>query len=590
MILILQLTEALSHAQKHMISTISVCDIEDIVSNFQLNQKPVFKENEVNYIRTRLLHWYEIYRRKLPWRGDESSEYSNISPDKSAYGTWVSEIMLQQTRVETVIPYWFRWLEKFPTIHDLARATPDEVNLLWAGLGYYRRGQMLLKGAQQIVKDNNGIIPDTIQDLLEVPGIGPYTAGAIASIAFNKVEPLVDGNVIRVFSRLKAITNDSSNGLEKICWALASQLIHPTSPGDFNQALMDLGATICKPTSPSCAVCPLQQVCHAYILCNITTNYSDTVDGSTDSVSSNGSCSSGTVKEVLTSEQKPLPASVTAFPYKVVKAKPKEFVFSVGVVSMTAAATTACDRSGSDEHYYLFVRRPNTGLLARQWEFPSVLLPPLTEAQPPVSSDPDPTEDMLPPSTRSEESLWPPLLVCLEEDLGLTGLSEADEGCLEAGSSVQPPQLPSEPIVHVFSHQKHTMYLTRRHVTRPSSSCPMTWTSSCAQKREVRWMTLDEVESLGVTTGVKKIISVIKNSNITISTSSKNNKKSLTPKPSSVTSKSKNNTVSSNTTTTTGNGKRSRTPEKEKGKSSKKRTINSGVKRKQKSITEYTTS
>lgn len=463
-------------------ATENVCDIEDIISDYRSNAVPILKENEIVHIRQVLLEWYKLNRRQLPWRGDQSNDYPSLTPSRSAYGTWISEIMLQQTRVETVIPYWFRWLEKFPTIQDLATATPDEVNTLWAGLGYYRRGQMLLKGAKQIMKDNNGIIPDTVKGLLEVPGIGPYTAGAISSIAFNKVEHLVDGNVIRVFSRLQAIKNDTSTGLEKICWALAKQLIHPTFPGDFNQALMDLGATICKPTSPLCTECPLQTVCHANILCNISNTTNKAFDTKDKTISSDG------INNLLT-----LPTSVTSFPYKIEKTKPKEYLFSVGVISRALSTN-----SGREDWYFLFIRRPDNGLLARQWEFPSVILPPHTDSQ---KSRDEGAEVMLPEV--SDESLWGPLLVFLEEDVGLS-LSKD-------GATSTPMQGPKEPIVHVFSHQRHTMFLTMRHMVSETHFDGSTaWTSHCSQKREVKWMTLKEVENLGVTTGVKKIIAAIR--------------------------------------------------------------------------------
>ena len=175
------------------------------------------------------------------------------------YGTWVSEIMLQQTRVEAVVDYWTRWMAKFPTVASLAAASEDEVVASWAGLGFYRRARNLLRGAQTVVSKFGGVVPSTVPQLLELEGVGEYTAGAIASIAYGQPVPLVDGNVVRVFSRLRAAAHDAkSPALAKACWAAAKGLVDPSRPGDFNQALMELGATICTPQSPLCGVCPLR--------------------------------------------------------------------------------------------------------------------------------------------------------------------------------------------------------------------------------------------------------------------------------------------------------------------------------------------
>ena len=178
------------------------------------------------------------------------------------YATWVSEIMLQQTRVETVIRYFLTWMERFPTIEALASASAEEVNSVWAGLGYYRRARMLHEGAQHVVRELGGRLPRTVPELLKIKGVGPYTAGAIASIAFAQAAPVVDGNVIRVFSRLHAIDGDPAT-LLKPSWKLAEHLLDRSRPGDYNQGLMELGATVCTPKSPKCGECPLQNQCRA---------------------------------------------------------------------------------------------------------------------------------------------------------------------------------------------------------------------------------------------------------------------------------------------------------------------------------------
>ncbi len=201
-----------------------------------------------------LLAWYDAHARVLPWRGIHDP-----------YRTWVSETMLQQTRVETVLGYYERFLSRFPTVANLAAAPEDDVLKLWEGLGYYSRARNLHKGAQQVVADFGGVIPATVEELRSIRGIGPYTAGAIASIAFEQPVPAVDGNVIRVVSRLKGIRENV--GIPSVRRALeqeAASLVPAERPGDFNQAMMDLGATICTPGTPSCEKCPLQSLCDAF--------------------------------------------------------------------------------------------------------------------------------------------------------------------------------------------------------------------------------------------------------------------------------------------------------------------------------------
>ena len=201
-----------------------------------------------------LLAWYDQHARTLPWRGIHDP-----------YRTWVSETMLQQTRVETVMGYYARFLERFPTVADLAAAPEDDVLKMWEGLGYYSRARNLHKGAKQVMTEYGGVIPADVEQLRKISGIGPYTAGAIASIAFDQPVPAVDGNVIRVVSRLRGIRENV--GIPSVRRALegeAASLVPQLRPGDFNQALMDLGSAICMPGTPSCEKCPLRDECDAY--------------------------------------------------------------------------------------------------------------------------------------------------------------------------------------------------------------------------------------------------------------------------------------------------------------------------------------
>jgi A/G-specific adenine glycosylase len=206
-------------------------------------------------LQSALLAWYEASRRDLPWRHT-----------KDPYAIWLSEIMLQQTRVETVIPYYARFLEQLPTVLALAEAPDDQVMSLWSGLGYYRRARMLHEAARQ-VRDAGGALPRTARELGAIRGIGRYTAGAIASIAFGEAAPVVDGNVVRVLARLFAIKADvrGGPGLAAI-WELAQELVPEERPGDWNQSLMELGATVCVPRNPRCEECPVQQECRARAL------------------------------------------------------------------------------------------------------------------------------------------------------------------------------------------------------------------------------------------------------------------------------------------------------------------------------------
>jgi A/G-specific adenine glycosylase len=204
-------------------------------------------------LRQRLLAWFSRHKRDLPWRGVDDP-----------YAIWISEVMLQQTQVVTVIPYYRRFLERFPTVRALAKAELSEVLGLWKGLGYYSRARNLHRAAQQIAKEHGGALPSSAEALLELPGFGRYTAGAVASIAFGEQAPLVDGNVARVLSRLCAVEGAPGDRVrEAKLWALAGDLVKGKNPGDLNQALMELGATVCLPKGPLCLLCPVSTDCAA---------------------------------------------------------------------------------------------------------------------------------------------------------------------------------------------------------------------------------------------------------------------------------------------------------------------------------------
>lgn len=259
----------------------------------------------------RLLNWYAKNARQLPWRGTQDP-----------YAIWVSEIMLQQTRVDTVIPYYKRWMERFPTVQALAGAPLQAVLVVWEGLGYYSRARNLHRAAQIVINEHNGTLPSEVKELQRLPGIGRYTAAAISSIAFGHDEPALDGNIRRVLARVFEVRQParSTNG-EKQLWELAAEHLPKGEAGAYNQALMDLGALICTPKDPNCPACPLAEQCAARAL-NIQ-------------------------------EELPVVPSKKKLPHHIV----------------TAAVI---QRNGC----VLIAQRPSNGLLGSMWEFPGGKLQP----------------------------------------------------------------------------------------------------------------------------------------------------------------------------------------------------------------------
>ncbi|WP_427813897.1 A/G-specific adenine glycosylase [Enterococcus sp. 22-H-5-01] len=265
-----------------------------------------WSEETVTAFQTDFLTWYQHEKRNLPWRYNQDP-----------YRIWISEIMLQQTRVDTVIDYFYRFMEIFPTIKDLAEADEDKLLKVWEGLGYYSRARNLQTAAKQIMEEYGGEFPTTVEDIRSLKGIGPYTAGAISSIAFELPEPAIDGNVMRVVSRLFCIEDDIAKASSrKVFDEAMHKIISQEHPGDFNQAMMDLGSSICTPTSPECESCPLQKYCQAY-----------QEDRQTD------------------------------FPVKSKKQKPKDVYYVAGVIE-------------NQDQTFLLQKRAEKGLLANMWLFP----------------------------------------------------------------------------------------------------------------------------------------------------------------------------------------------------------------------------
>lgn len=262
-----------------------------------------------------LLVWFAKHARDLPWRG-------TLDP----YAIWISEIMLQQTQVKTVIPFWNRWMIRFPNVNALSRAKTETLLRFWAGLGYYSRAQNLKLAAQRILDVHQGVFPSDFDDMLKLPGVGRYTAGAISSIAFDQPKPVVDGNVIRVLSRVLGIqTNPRQSAAKENIWRVARELVETASQlnrmgtrncSHLNQSLMELGAILCIPRDPKCPQCPLRTRCAAHHL--------------------------GRTREIPALAPRP---------------KPKSRVFAAFAVS----------HKGN----YLVRKRSETGINAQLWEFPN---------------------------------------------------------------------------------------------------------------------------------------------------------------------------------------------------------------------------
>jgi A/G-specific adenine glycosylase len=268
---------------------------------YSIEQKRAFSQQ--------LLEWYGIHKRDLPWR-----------KSKNPYYIWISEVMLQQTRVDTVIPYFHRFIEKFPTVEALSDAPEEEVLKAWEGLGYYSRARNLQSAVREVHEKYGGVVPSNKEEISSLKGVGPYTSGAILSIAYNKPEPAVDGNVMRVLSRYFLIEEDIMKPSTRTRMeALAKELILEGTASDFNQALMELGAMVCTPRSPHCLTCPVRNHCSAR------------EEGMEES----------------------LPIKKKAKP-------PRPELRTVALIEGT----------GEHEGKWLIRQRPQEGLLARMWELP----------------------------------------------------------------------------------------------------------------------------------------------------------------------------------------------------------------------------
>ncbi|XP_070950084.1 adenine DNA glycosylase isoform X1 [Macaca nemestrina] len=446
------------HAKSNSQAKPSACDAglarqpEEVVLQASVSPYHLFRDvAEVTAFRRSLLSWYDQEKRDLPWRRRAEDE---VDPDRRAYAVWVSEVMLQQTQVATVINYYTGWMQKWPTLQDLASASLEEVNQLWAGLGYYSRGRRLQEGARKVVEELGGHMPRTAETLQQLlPGVGRYTAGAIASIAFGQATGVVDGNVARVLCRVRAIGADPSSTLvSQRLWGLAQQLVDPARPGDFNQAAMELGATVCTPQRPLCSQCPVQSLCRArqrvereQLLASRSLSGNPDVE---ECALNTGQC------------QLCLPASepwdqtlgVVNFPRKASRKPPRE----------ESSATCVLEQPGAlGGAQILLVQRPNSGLLAGLWEFPSVTW--------------EPSEQLQRKALLQELQRW-------AGPLPATRLRHLGE------------------VVHTFSHIKLTYQV---YGLALEGQTPVTTVPAGA-----RWLTQEEFHTAAVSTAMKKVFRV----------------------------------------------------------------------------------
>ncbi|XP_030583481.1 adenine DNA glycosylase isoform X2 [Archocentrus centrarchus] len=411
---------------------------------------------DVVQFRSQLLNWYNKEKRELQWRTLAVTE-SDINI--RTYAVWVSEIMLQQTQVATVKDYYNRWMKRWPTVQDLAAATLEEVNQLWAGLGYYSRGRRLHEGAQKVASELKGQMPQTVDTLLkQLPGVGRYTAAAIGSIAQGLVTGAVDGNVTRVLCRLRAIGADSTSpAVTEALWNLANMLVDPERPGDFNQAMMELGARVCTPKGPLCSQCPVQSHCHSYRKVHVRQEQNSKkllgkLGRKTSELPDIEDCMNSGTCPLCPSEPWDDELGVQNFPRKPPKKPPRV------ERTLTCVVTRPGDK---DEENFLLIQRPNKGLLAGLWEFPSLLLE----------------------EENSEKNQKRALCDEISRILGV----HLTESLLQYVGEV----------VHIFSHI-HQTYVVYSVCLKESDTHTHT--------ENTQWLTRSALQEAAVSTGLKKIV------------------------------------------------------------------------------------
>ncbi|KAI6046406.1 DNA glycosylase [Pisolithus marmoratus] len=432
----------------------------------------VVAKSDIGQVRKSLLEWYDKVHdvRGMPWRKRYDPSLGKEGSAQRAYEVWISEIMLQQTQVATVIPYYNRWMTKFPSIADLAASDIETVNGLWKGLGYYSRAARLLKAAQKVVEELDGCLPDNAKDMqAKIPGVGRYSAGAICSIAYNEL----DGNVHRLLSRFLALyAPPKGKQTLDILWAGATAFVQDSlRPGDINQALIELGSTVCKVREPACSECAISSWCQAY----------KRTQGA-----------SWTDREACL---------VTIYPMKVERKKAREELDIVHVIEWR--------KEDNSQRWFILVRRPEGGLLAGLHEFPTV---------PAVS-------ESLAVSKNSQEMLDKPTTPFLQDS------NSQKVGCGTSRTLRVTTIKPVGDVVHVFSHIRKTYRvqwmilegggdkppelqgeprLSTREMIKGNGKdrrrkASRTSRGGSASTSAAQWVPLEEVESANIGTGVMKV-------------------------------------------------------------------------------------
>ncbi|KAI8148757.1 DNA glycosylase [Fennellomyces sp. T-0311] len=429
-------------------------DIEECVQTGSLSHNNTYHSLSAAdqvLIQDRLLEWYDREKRmNMPWRKPTRTDLDQKALAQRAY----------ETQVATVIDYYNRWMEAFPTIQALAEADIEKVNELWAGLGYYSRARRLWEGAQKVVREFDGSLPSNAEDLQRyIPGVGRYTAGAVASIVFNQVTPVVDGNVIRVVARLRAIGADPKKASTvELFWEIAAKLVSKERPGDTNQALMELGARVCTPQNPQCTTCPLQKNCHAFAQREIHSRLKTEKFWEKKKRTREIDHECTFCPEIHTHLDGDDDYAVTRYPTKPEKKKPRDEECAVYIVQSKTSSK------------FLISKRPETGLLAGLWEFPSLELESL-----------DTTYDVR--SKKASGFLQERYGIDVEET---KGLERHDLGN----------------VVHLFSHIRKVYHVEWIHL-------------SCANEdgllddEQVKWVDGDELKKSPIPTGLKKALALL---------------------------------------------------------------------------------
>ena len=445
----------------------------------------------------------------------------------SAYGTWVSEIMLQQTRVEAVIPYYLKWMQSFPTVHDLASATEEQVNSHWAGLGFYRRARMLHSGAKMIVDKYDGELPQTVDELMTIDGIGRYTASAISSIAHGQCVPVVDGNVCRVLARLTGVANHIKAPIfkDKLGWDLAQQIVEAGDgqhAGEVNQALMELGATYCAPNGSG--IDDRDPLKEFYRSTRIGREMANRLQG-TESMdideflsvtnAARGKegcklCDPEGISTVLfdisqaleSSESRSDDLSATmghaAFPTAPPKKAKRE-----EVLALAALRCVMADEDGNGKvEKWLMVKRPKSGLLANQWEFPSCCVWNSADAKKEKKGASSPRKNKK--KDEKQQTDIPTFDPAIRKDALDSFLCEIEPSLVLNRTNIR------DSIEHIFSHVRHTYHIEYGEVVEDDSGTLAKASAFTSDGREVRFMSEDDMKTVGITSGVKKVLKAVK--------------------------------------------------------------------------------